>query len=232
MSLLYVMRHGQASFGQDNYDRLSGLGQEQARLTGQHLAGLGAAFDAAFCGAMARQQDTARNVLQGLADPPELEVLPGFNEFDSDAIIRALLPAMRAEEPLVEQAAPMMFCDRRAFQVVYGEAMRRWLSGRHDQGLPETWLQFLERIARTLDQVRGANPRGKRVIVFTSGGPISAIMSQALNLDHETAMRLTWVIKNASLSRFLYNQSDFSLSLFNSTVHLETQGQAELITYR
>ncbi len=232
MSLLYVMRHGQASFGQDKYDRLSDLGQEQARITGRHLAGLGESFDAAYSGTMARQQNTARNVLRGLADPPELEVLPGFNEFDSDAIIRALLPAMRAEDPEVDQAAPTMFNDRRAFQKVYEGAMRRWLSGRYDQGLPETWPQFLERIARGLSQVRAANPRGKRVIVFTSGGPIAAIMSQALRLDHETAMRLTWVIKNASLSSFLYNQSDFSLSLFNSTTHLETQGQAELITYR
>ncbi|MCF8033020.1 MAG: histidine phosphatase family protein [Desulfarculaceae bacterium] len=232
MSTLFVMRHGQASFGHGNYDRLSELGRAQARLTGEHLADLGASFDAAYCGDMARQQDTARGVLESLASPPPLAIVPGFNEYSSGPVIEALLPELRRADPALDQAVENMFDDRRSFQMVYEAAMMRWISGSYEQDLPETWEEFLARVGRSLDQVLAAHKRGKRVIVFTSGGPISAIMQRALGLEHQTAMKLTYVIKNASLSSFLYNREDFSLSEFNSTTHLEGRGRDEMITYR
>ena len=232
MSVLYMMRHGQASFGQDNYDRLSELGLRQAALTGEHLARLGLAFDAAYCGAMSRQQDTARAALDALASPPPLQVLPGFNEYESIPIIKSLLPAMRREDPAIDQAAPRMLDDRKAFQTVYEGAMRRWVSGRYPLEQGEAWRQFQSRVQAALERVQADNGRGKTVLVFTSGGPISAALRLALGLGDEIALRLTWVIKNASLSSFFYNDRDFSLSLFNSTAHLELRQEPELITYR
>ncbi|MCB2227590.1 MAG: histidine phosphatase family protein [Desulfarculaceae bacterium] len=232
MSLFYVMRHGQASFGQENYDRLSELGQAQARLTGEHLAGLGLSFDAAYSGDMARQRDTAQAVLESLESPPVLEIMPEFNEFASGPIIKALLPELRRENPAVDRAVATMFSDRRAFQTIYDAAMHRWITGQYDQGLPETWELFLGRVGRAVERVCAANGRGKKVVLFTSGGPISAIMQRALNLEHGVALKLTYVIKNASLSSFMYNREEFSLAEFNSTMHLETQGRAEMVTYR
>lgn len=232
MSVLYMMRHGQASFGQDNYDRLSGLGLRQARLTGKHLARLGLNFDAAYCGAMSRQQDTAREALAAWPSPPPLQVRPEFNEYDSGPIVQTLLPLMRREDPVVAQAAPRMYEERKAFQIVYEGAMRRWISGRYDIGTGETWRAFLARSRMALERVRQDNGRGKTVLVFTSGGPISAALRLSLGLDDTTALRLTWVIKNASLSSFFYNDRDFTLSLFNSTTHLELRREPELITYR
>lgn len=227
-----MMRHGQASFGQDNYDRLSGLGLRQAALTGEHLARLGLAFDAAYCGAMSRQRDTARAVLAALPSPPPLSVRPEFNEYDSGPIIKALLPAMQQEDQAVAQAWPRMYQERKAFQIVYEGAMRRWISGRYQVGQGEAWQAFLARSRKALEQVRADNGRGKTVLVFTSGGPISAALRLALGLGDETALRLTWVIKNASLSSFFYNDRDFTLSLFNSTAHLDQHREPELITYR
>ncbi|MBU4566939.1 MAG: histidine phosphatase family protein [Desulfarculus sp.] len=232
MSVLYMMRHGQASFGQDNYDRLSDLGLRQAALTGEHLARLGLSFDAAYCGTMSRQQATARAALEALPSPPQLQVLPEFNEYESIPIIKSLLPAMRREDPAVDKAAPHMLENRKAFQTVYEGAMRRWISGRYPLDQGEAWDQFQARVQAALERVRADNGRGKTVLVFTSGGPISAALRLALGLGDETALRITWVIKNASLSSFFYNDRDFSLSLFNSTTHLELHQKAELITYR
>jgi broad specificity phosphatase PhoE len=232
MSVLYLMRHGQASFGQDNYDRLSELGRRQASLTGEHLAALGLSFDAAYCGTMFRQQDTAQAALAALPDPPPLTELPGLNEYQSEPIIQALLPAMRAEDPAVAQALPRMYEDRKAFQVVYEGAMRRWISGRYKLDQGEPWPEFLARSRAALELIRTDNGRGKNVLAFTSGGPISAAVRLALGLGDESALRLTWVIKNASLSSFFYNDRDFSLSLFNSTAHLELRREPGLITYR
>lgn len=232
MSVIYLIRHGQASFGQADYDRLSELGQRQARLTGLHLAGLGLAFDAAYCGSQARQADTAAQVLAALPQAPELIREPGFDEYDSGRIITALMPVLEVEHPELAGLTADMYRDRRAFQMVYEGAMRRWITDRHPMGEAETWPQFQERARLAVDRVRSENGRGRTVAVFTSGGPISAVMRLALNLDDAVALRLTWVIKNASVSAFFYDERRLTLSLFNSTAHLEQAGEPGLITYR
>lgn len=232
MSVLHLVRHGQASFGQDNYDRLSDLGFRQARLTGQHLRDLGLKLDAAYCGGLSRQRDTAQAALGCLESPPPLTSLPEFDEYDSGPIIRALLPVLRREAPELDRVSQAMFRDRKSFQLIYEAAMLRWISGRHDDLVPETWSAFLARIHRALARVRAENGRGRAVAVFTSGGPIAAVLRLALGLDDQRALRLTWVIKNASLSSFLFDDQRLTLSLFNSTAHLELTGEPGLVTYR
>ncbi|MCB2186874.1 MAG: histidine phosphatase family protein [Deltaproteobacteria bacterium] len=232
MSRLYVIRHGQASFGRSNYDELSPLGFRQAALVGQHLAAAGIRLDAAFCGDQARQRDTAATALAHLAEPPALEILPALNEFDSEAIMRALYPAVQKEDPRAARAWESMTADRRAFQLVYEATMLRWITGRYDLDGAETWGEFVSRLEGAVTQVRAAHGRGKNVALFTSGGPISAVMRLALGLGDEAALRLTWVIRNASLSQFFYDDQRLSLALFNCTAHLERPGEPELLTYR
>ena len=93
MGSIYLIRHGQASFGADDYDVLSPTGIRQAEILGDHLLNLGVRFDRVLSGGLRRQQHTARAALErlessGLATP-ELEVDPAFNEFEADAVIRA-----------------------------------------------------------------------------------------------------------------------------------------------
>lgn len=232
MSVLYLLRHGQASFGQADYDRLSPLGARQAGLAGSYLRGQGLELDAVYCGSLARQRHTADALLEGLASRAPLAVLPQFNEFDSGPIMEALLPAMTREDPGLAADIPRAHSDRKAFQRLYEGSMLRWLSGRYDLGGGETWAGFLARVAQGLEQIRDENGPGRRVMVVTSGGPIAAVMRLALGLEDETALRLTWVIKNASLSSFLFDRQRMTLNLFNSTAHLEEAGNQGLITYR
>lgn len=232
VSILHLVRHGQASFGQDNYDRLSDLGFKQARITGRHLRDLGLKLDAAYCGRLSRQVDTARAALACLDSSPPLRELPEFDEYDSGPIIKALLPVMRQEVPELDAVTQDMFRDRKSFQLIYEAAMLRWISGRHDALVPESWSAFLGRVARGLERVRDENGRGRAVAIFTSGGPIAAVLRLALDLADERALRLTWVIKNASLSSFFYDDQRLTLSLFNSTAHLELAGEPGLVTYR
>jgi broad specificity phosphatase PhoE len=185
VSLLYLVRHGQASFGQAEYDRLSELGQRQARITGEHMRALGVRLDAAYCGTMSRQIDTARAVLEALEEPAELVSDPAFNEYDSGPIIEALLPAMAAEDPAVAQAAPNLFRDRRSFQKIYESAMLRWIAGAHDVGEAETWRAFLARAERAIARVRAENGRGRTVAVFTSDRK-----STRLNSSHRYISRM------------------------------------------
>jgi broad specificity phosphatase PhoE len=232
MSVLYLLRHGQASFGQSDYDRLSDLGQRQARLTGEYLCQAGLPLHAAFSGDMLRQRDTASGVLERLETPPPLEVAPGWEEYDSFAIMQALLPAMLAEDPSLEPSLTRMYQNRQAFQLVYEAAMRRWVSGRHDQGQVETWRGFQARTQEALERVLDANQGGRAVLVVTSGGPIAACAQQALGLDDQMALKMTWVLRNASLTSFLYRGRGLTLATFNSTAHLEQHREPGLLTYR
>lgn len=103
MGSIYLIRHGQASFGADDYDVLSPVGVEQAQVLGRHLADLGLTFDRCLSGDLRRQQHTASAAFDqyralGLS-APTLEIDPAFNEFDGEAIIRALLPDLLTTEP-------------------------------------------------------------------------------------------------------------------------------------
>lgn len=232
MSLLYVIRHGQASFGQGDYDRLSDLGRRQAQVLGAHLKEQGLNLDAAYCGTMQRQRHTAELVLDELPSPPALSELPQINEYDSEAIMGALLPALMEDEPRLADLFPKMRSDRRAFQELYEATMLRWIGGSYDCAPAETWQSFHERLGQGIAQVRSENGRGRTVALFTSGGPISGVMRLALGLEDEVALRLTWVIRNASVSSFFYNDQHLTLSQFNRTGHLERIGDPELLTFR
>ena len=60
MGSLILVRHGQASFGEKNYDKLSKLGHLQARLLGKFFKKEGVVFDKFFTGNMSRQLETLR----------------------------------------------------------------------------------------------------------------------------------------------------------------------------
>ena len=47
MGTLYLVRHGQASFGAADYDQLSELGRRQSVRLGEYFANKGLTFDAA-----------------------------------------------------------------------------------------------------------------------------------------------------------------------------------------
>ena len=89
---IWFIRHGQASFGADDYDRLSPTGIRQSELLGEYLAAAGGRFDRVWSGTMKRQKDTAVYALGGTL--PELD--PGFNEFDAEAVFRDRFPAEAA----------------------------------------------------------------------------------------------------------------------------------------
>ena len=78
MAELLVIRHGQASFGADDYDALSQVGHEQARLVGETLRAAGWVPDRLITGSLRRQQDT----LTAMGLDGRREEHPGFNEYD------------------------------------------------------------------------------------------------------------------------------------------------------
>ncbi|HAD08992.1 MAG TPA: histidine phosphatase, partial [Porticoccaceae bacterium] len=58
MSEIYFVRHGQASLGAKNYDKLSDLGWQQARWLGEHFRDQDLNFDRIVVGDMRRHRET------------------------------------------------------------------------------------------------------------------------------------------------------------------------------
>ena len=90
MSVLYLIRHGQASFGSADYDELSTLGRRQARLLGDHFLKAGIRFDACWSGTLRRQRQTADAIgtccrQAGIEMPPPAQT-HALNEYDYESV--------------------------------------------------------------------------------------------------------------------------------------------------
>jgi broad specificity phosphatase PhoE len=236
MSMIYLIRHGQASFGHGNYDRLSPLGIRQARILARHLLNTGFFPDAVYSGTMKRQRDTAeefRAVYQTAGKPlPEIDPLSGFDEYDTNSIVAALFPAMADQDSTLKEDLSRMVSSKESFKRVFEGAMLRWVTGRFDTPEFESWEELKARVAGTLGRITKQHGRSKTLAVFTSGGAIAASLAHVLGVSGESAMRLNWQLVNTSVSRFMYNEERITLSAFNAVAHLELAGDPSLITYR
>jgi broad specificity phosphatase PhoE len=236
MSDIYLIRHGQASFGQENYDRLSSLGVRQAKRVGQHLAALGRSFDAIYSGRLIRQKKTAQALVAEYARAgckvPALTVLAAFDEYDSTAVWDSQIRQMVAEDPAVAETLNDIYSDRKAFQRLFAKVMARWVSGEFDRPGVQRWKDYKQQVQEGFQEIMRRHGSKKRLAVFTSGGPITIAVQTALDLSDRKAIELNWQIMNASVTRLLYNAGGTALSVFNDVTHLETAGDSGLITFR
>jgi broad specificity phosphatase PhoE len=236
MGNLYMIRHGQASFGSENYDRLSETGQLQARILAEHLLAIGLAPDAIYAGDMERQKDTAGALVQlgreRGAPLPGLRIEKAFNEYSSRQIILSYAEELAGEEPAVEQDRNGDYVNIPALERLLEKVLLRWVNGGNGKPGRLTWEQFRERVVSGLKRVIAENGRGRTILLFTSGGPISAVIQTALGLSNEETLRAAWRIANGSVTKFLYNGERISLASFNETAHLALRRDPALITYR
>jgi len=233
---IYLIRHGQASFGADDYDVLSTTGVRQAQVLGQHLAELGLSFDRCLSGDLRRQQDTASNALAQFArvglPSPVVETDAAFNEFDADAVIRALLPDLLPEEPQALHILRNAAQNRGEFQRIFVLIIDRWLSGHYDPPGLESWLGFVERVQGGLQRILEQADNTQKIAVFTSGGTITALLHLITQMPARQAFELNWQIVNTSLNQFKFRGREVALASFNSHAHLQLLKDPDLITFR
>ncbi|MGE8498112.1 MAG: histidine phosphatase family protein [Pseudomonas sp.] len=236
MGSIYLIRHGQASFGADDYDVLSPVGIRQAEVLGEHLAQLGLRLDRCVSGELRRQQHTATAALAQFEAAgvgiPALEVDGAFNEFDADAVIRALLPDLLPEEPEALHVLRNAAQNRAEFQRLFARLIGRWISGEHEKEGLQSWQGFVEQVQGGLDRLLANAGNKDSIAVFTSGGTITALLHLITKVPPAHAFELNWQIVNTSLSCLKFRGSQVSLASFNSHVHLQLLKAPELITYR
>ncbi len=235
MATIYLVRHGQASFGAENYDELSELGRRQARVAGEYFRDCGIRFDAAYCGDLARQQDTARLALASQPTDIAPVIDSRFNELDNEGQIRHLLPRVAAQRPEIQALVDRGFSSSKDYQKIIAAVFSHWVSPACDEPGIQSWADFSGGVREALAQVMAEQGGGKTVAVFTSGGTLATIVAQVLGLTGEQTYRFYEPVFNCSISQLFYSASRVSLSSFNDCSFLRQRGAQlgeNLVTYR
>ena len=225
MGTLYLVRHGQASFGEDDYDRLSPLGHRQAQRLGEYLrerfAREGVQIETVLMGSLTRHRETWEGLAQGAGWSHAPLVWPGLNEYDSEALIAAIHP-----EPLAKPDTPELY--RQHFRLLR-EALKAWMDGRTaPKGMP-SYAEFVGGIEQALDHVRQQCP-GNALIV-SSGGPISTAVGRVLGTPAETTIELNLRIRNTALTEFAFSPKRHMLVSYNTLPHLDSAEHHSWVTY-
>jgi broad specificity phosphatase PhoE len=241
MGRLLLIRHAQASFLEQNYDKLSALGQTQALRLGQHWARQKLVFDGVCSGPRVRHKETAKIVGASYRDAgipfPEPMVIPEFDEYQAEAVLKQGLPRLVESDSEVrklhrEYLNSINPEQRLAnFEKMFEMLITKWVDGEVILPAVESWADFCARADRGLSQYMSTSGRGKQLAIFGSAGLIGVAMRRALHLSSQDTLRTTWMIRNSSFSEFLFSNNDdrFTLSTFNSFPHLD---DVSLLTYR
>ncbi|HAU66904.1 MAG TPA: histidine phosphatase family protein [Gammaproteobacteria bacterium] len=240
MASIYLIRHGQASFGQDDYDQLSSLGHEQAKIVGQSLARRIEGFDCVVTGTMQRHQQTADGCLQAFPSAqPEVWQEGGWNEYDHDDILRGIgddfVSAQAISKFIARQQNP-----KQAFEDALNKAMNRWMSGQYDSDYVESWPYYQQRIHDALNNIverarsndSGGGARLKNVAVFTSGGVISVIAQALLGVSSDKMMHMNWTLMNCAITKLVVSKDRLFVATLNDHVHFELPELKQFLTYK
>ncbi len=222
MGTLYLVRHGQASFGADDYDRLSDLGHRQSRRLGEYFAAKGLTFDAVLTGTLRRHAETWAGIAEGMGRSTDALAWPGLNEYDSEAVIAAIHPH-KLEKP----TSPELY--RHHFRLLR-DGLTQWMAGVvSPRGMP-AYTDFVAGITSALDHVR-AEHHGRKVLIVSSGGPISTIVGHVLGTSPEATIELNLRIRNTSVTELAFTPKRHMLVTYNTLPHLDAAAYADWTTY-
>lgn len=235
MASIYLIRHGQASFGSANYDELSALGRQQARLTGQYLADAGIRIDAAYSGTLRRQRDTAELALRAQPHPVACSEDPRLDEVRNDEHIEHLLPIVVRRRPEIQQLVDEGFSNSKQYQKIIEAVFGFWVSPECDVAGIQSWEDYSGGVRAMLRDIMAEQGAGRSVAVFTSGGTIATCVSIVLGLPGTAAYAFYEPVFNCSVTQLLYGGGRVSLSYFNDCSFLRVVGARrgeQLVTYR
>jgi len=202
MSTLVLVRHAQAATFEKNSDRLTAIGDQQSIALGEFFRSRNISFDEIYSGTFERHTRTAE-----LAGFREFQRMPEFNEYDAPGILRSAGHTGPAK-------------DNRELQSRFDALMPLWMAGTLGAPGVETFAEFRARVQCGLRKIVEADRGSRRVVVFTSGGPIGVSVQTVVGAKEAMALELNWRIRNCSLTEFLFTRGRISLDSFNATPHL------------
>lgn len=211
MGTLYLVRHGQASFGSDDYDRLSELGARQCERLGEYFRAKGLRFDGVITGTLKRHVQSHQAFARGLRVASEALAMPGLNEYDPSAIVRAIHP-----QPLPTPKSPE---DVRQHFRLLRDGLIAWLEGRSEPAGMPSFARFQAGIVEALDHVRSRHDG--HVLMVSSGGPIATAVAHVLGAPPQAMVELNLRMRNSAVTEFSFTPKRHALITFNTLPHLE-----------
>lgn len=218
MSVILLVRHGQASFGAADYDQLSEEGMRQVAILGEALAARGVAPTRLVAGAMKRHDQTATGAVAAAGWTAPVIVDDGWNEFDHVQVLSVHTPPETVEG----------VGERRSIQWWFIGATEKWMAGDHDDEYDESYSTFTSRVGAALRRTADGLGSGEIAVVFTSGGAIASVAASLLGGGPDLWQRLNSVTVNSSITKVVVGASGMTLVSFNDHVHLEP----DHVTYR
>ncbi|NND66174.1 MAG: histidine phosphatase family protein [Halioglobus sp.] len=235
MATIYLIRHGQASFGSDNYDQLSELGRHQAALLGEFLRDTGVVLDAAYSGDLSRQRETAELALASQPNKVSHTIDARFNEIQNDEQIEFLLPEVVKRNPAIQALVDKGLSASKDYQKVIDAVFNYWVSPDCVDERIQSWADYSGGARDALANVIAEQGSGKTVGIFSSGGTIATLTAQVLGLGGDKTYAFYEPMMNCSITQLFYSRDRVSLSYFNDCSFfrvLEAQLGEQLVTYR
>ena len=211
MGTITLVRHGQANSAattEEDYDRLSKLGHDQARWLGDWLRTHREPFDHVLSGTMRRHRETA----VGIGVTPDEDAR--LNEIAYYTLTHQFA------ERTGDHATPDNFADHMP------RVFKAWAAA--EIAGTETFEAYRDRVREILAEA--ARP-GRRVLVVTSGGIIGMVLHHVLGLDLMRMASVMLPIYNTSLHELQVLPQGTILSGFNATPHLDPPERAHARTY-
>ena len=221
MPTLYLVRHGQASFGAADYDQLSALGTQQCHALGQWFAQRGQVFEGVLRGTLRRHAQSLAALTEGYGTLPAALHWPGLNEYDSEALLYTVHPG-----PLARPDTPEVY---RAHFRLLRQALALWTAGETAPAGMPSWKDFVAGVAGALDHVRATHSGD--VLLVSSGGPIATAVAQVLGAPDAAMIELNMRIRNSALTEFSFTPRRHALQAFNHLPHLETPERQAWLTH-
>lgn len=231
MTTIYLVRHGQASFGQMNYDELSALGVTQAKILGQHFKHIFTKQPYIVSGSMKRHQQTTQISLKECLPEASYRTDELWNEFNHQQVFSLYEPRF-AQPELLKQDIFKETDPRTYLAQVFDKAIIRWADKAFHHEYDESWPMFKTRVEKALQSLckELADQRPKEAVVFTSGGVISVIVGKLLELNVQRTFALSWSIANTSITSLKLTNGEIQLMSMNEHQFIKASNP-ELLTW-
>ena len=235
MATIYLIRHGQASFGAEDYDKLSELGCRQATVVGEYFRDSGVHFDAVYSGDLSRQRETARLAIASQTREVPHHIDPRFNEIQNEAQLKYLMPEVVKINPTIQALLEKGLSSSKNYQKVIDAVFNYWVSPACADPRIQSWAEFSAGTRQAIAEIIENQGGGKTIGIFTSGGTLATIVAQVLGLGGEKTYQFYEPVLNCSITQLFYSRSRVSLSYFNDCSFFRVLGGQrgeELLTYR
>jgi len=227
MAQLFLVRHAQAAFGTEDYDRLTPLGHQQARWLGSYFQERGIHFDRVLSGTLRRHRQTVESIGRSGVSLAELQADPRLNEYDPERLVAAHLAATSHARELPPGASAGIAADSKGTRKEHFRLLRAaltaWTLGDIDPGSHRSFKTFQEEAYQAfLLACQTDQEAVTRVLVVTSGGPISSILAYLLGMPASSFVALNLQVRNTGFCEMQFNSRGAQLVSFNNVPHLDT----------